>query len=68
MGSDLSRWQPVSTSPAGDGWWTVTLPIVAGTYEANVRVDGGAWLVPPGATALADEEGGVVGVVVVPQR
>lgn len=65
---DFTHWQPVSLSPAGDGWWTVTLPIVAGTYEANIRVDGGAWLVPPGATALADEDGGVVGVVVVPER
>jgi 1,4-alpha-glucan branching enzyme len=65
---DFTRWQAVSLSPAGDGWWTVTLPIAAGTYQANIRVDGGAWLVPPGATALADEDGGIVGVLVLPGR
>ncbi len=65
---DFTGWQPVSLTSAGNGWWTVALPIAAGTYEANLRVDGGGWLVPPGTTALADEEGGVVGIVVVPER
>lgn len=65
---DFTSWQPAALSPAGNGWWTVTLPIAAGTYEANIRVDGGAWLVPPGTTALADEDGGTVGVLVVPNR
>jgi hypothetical protein len=68
INGDFTRWQAVILSPAGSGWWTVTLPIAAGTYEMNIRVDGGAWLVPPGATALADEDGGIVGVLVVPGR
>jgi len=65
---DFTGWQPASLSRAGDGWWTVTLPIATGSYEANLRVDGGAWLVPPGLDALADEDGGVVGILVVPDR
>jgi hypothetical protein len=68
MMGDFTRWQPVSLSQGGNGWWTVRLPIAAGTYQVNIRVDGGTWLVPPGATALADEDGGVVGVLVVRDR
>lgn len=61
---DFTTWQPVSLTPASEaGWWTVTLPIAAGTYEMNIRIDGGAWLVPPGLTSLLDEDGGVVGVL-----
>ena len=65
---DFTQWQPASLSRAGGDWWMLTLPIAAGMYEANIRIDGGAWLVPPGTTALADEDGGTVGVIVVPQR
>ena len=61
---DFTGWQPVPLMAASEaGWWTVTLPIPAGTSETNIRVDGGAWLVPPGLTSLADEDGGVVGVL-----
>jgi hypothetical protein len=31
----------------------------------NVRVDGGAWGVPPGLTAVKDEFGGLVALLVV---
>jgi len=65
---DFTAWRPASLARAGGGWWTVTLPIAAGSYETNLRVDGGAWLVPPGLAALADEDGGVVGILVVPDR
>ncbi|NUQ19946.1 MAG: hypothetical protein HOQ09_03200 [Gemmatimonadaceae bacterium] len=68
ISGDFTSWQPVTLESLGDGWWTTTLPIGAGTYEMNVRVDGGAWLAPPGLTTLADEDGGVVGVLVVPDR
>jgi hypothetical protein len=30
-----------------------------------VRTDAGAWVVPPGLTAVADEFGGSVGILVV---
>ena len=66
---DFTGWQPVSLAPANEGgWWTIRLPIAAGTYEANIRVDGGTWLVPPGLTQMLDEAGGVVGIMVVPDR
>ncbi|HEX8849806.1 MAG TPA: glycogen-binding domain-containing protein [Gemmatimonadaceae bacterium] len=68
VAGDFTSWQPVALVGQGDGWWTATVPIAAGTYEMNVRVDGGEWLSPPGLTTLADEAGGVVGVLVVPNR
>lgn len=68
ISGDFTGWRAVPLEPLGNGWWSTTLPIAAGTYEMNVRVDGGQWLSPPGLTTLADEDGGVVGVLVVPNR
>lgn len=68
ISGDFTAWQPVALEREGSGWWAVTLPVAAGTYELNVRVDGGEWLVPPGLTPLADEDGGVVGVLALPNR
>jgi hypothetical protein len=62
---DPTQWQPMPMKPAGGDWWTVTLPLVAGTYQLNVRVDGGSWLVPPGLTPLQDEFGGKTGLLIV---
>ena len=62
---DFTQWQPVALRHDGQGWWSVDLPMPRGTYEVNVRIDGGSWLVPPGTLAKADEFGGAVGVMVV---
>jgi hypothetical protein len=51
--------------PASGGWWAVTLPINAGKYQMNLRLDGGRWLVPPGLLSMRDEFGGAVGLLVV---
>ena len=48
-----------------DDWWSATLPIAAGTYQMNVRIDGGAWLAPPGLMTSTDEFAGVVGILIV---
>lgn len=63
---DFSDWSPVRLARSADGWWTVTLPLAAGTHQVNVRLDGGAWLVPPTLNTLRDEFGGEVGLLVVP--
>jgi hypothetical protein len=62
----FTNWQPVALARGRDGWWTATLPLAGGTHEVSVRVDGGAWLVPPGTTAIRDEFGGTAGVMVIP--
>lgn len=65
---DLSGWRPVSlVRTRSDGWWSTTLPAATarGTYQVSVRVNGGAWVVPPGTVELKDEFGGEVGLVVI---
>lgn len=65
LGADFTGWEPVALAGADDGWWTVTLPIAPGAHEMNVRLDGGAWVVPPGLTIVTDEFGGASGVLVI---
>lgn len=65
INGDFTLWQPVPLVRDGTGWWAVTLPIESGTHEMVVRTDGGDWVVPPGLTAVADEFGGRVGILVV---
>jgi hypothetical protein len=65
ISGDFTQWQPRALARDADDWWTVTLPIARGTHQINVRVDGGAWLAPPGLLSTADEFGGVVGILVI---
>jgi hypothetical protein len=62
---DFTDWQVVRLGPAGDGSWTAVVPLAPGTYRFNVRVDGGAWAVPPGLAAAEDEFNGRVGLLIV---
>lgn len=66
LNADFTGWQPVSLTTLSNGWWTLTLPLASGTHQLNVRVDGGAWVVPAGLLALSEEFGGQVGLLVVP--
>lgn len=66
VNGDFTGWTPRALVPAGQGWFTLTAPIASGTYQMNVRVDGGSWVVPPSLTVVRDEFGGSSGVLVVP--
>lgn len=66
INGDFTDWLPVTLTKVADGWWSVTLPLAHGTHELNVRLDGGAWLVPPPLATLHDEFGGATGLLVVP--
>lgn len=66
IAGDFSEWAPIALQLQGDGWWTVSLPLSSGAHEVNIRVDGGAWLVPPGLTSATDEFGGSVGRLIIP--
>lgn len=57
ISGDFTSWEAVRLERGADGWWTVTLPIESGTHQLNVRIDGAAWLVPPGLMAITDESG-----------
>lgn len=62
--SDCTQWKPVSMERSADGW-IVELPAAAGLHHANIRVDGGRWLAPPGLTPVDDDFAGEVGIFVV---
>ena len=64
IAGDFSDWQPIALARRGDRWvFAVTL--APGVHRLNVRLDGGPWLVPRGATPQTDEFGGMVGLIVV---
>ena len=64
VSGDFTKWQPVPLTRDATGWWSVALPVSAGTHQINLRVDGNAWIAPPGLLTSRDEFGGVVGILV----
>jgi hypothetical protein len=62
---DFTDWAPAQLATGRRGWWTITLPIAAGTHRMNLRVDGGAWGVPPGLPVLTDEFSGTTALLTV---
>jgi hypothetical protein len=65
VAGDFTTWQPAALTRGDGGWWTIALPVARGTHQLNLRIDNGAWRVPPGLAAVADEFGGAVGLLVV---
>jgi hypothetical protein len=65
LNGDFTAWRATPMQREVDGWWSATLTIEPGTYQMNVRVNGGSWVVPPGLTTVADEFGATVGILVV---
>ncbi len=63
--STFTGGQPVALE-RGATDWVITLPVRAGPYRVQIRVDGGEWRVPANLRAIADEFGGRVGLIVVP--
>lgn len=64
---DFTDWTPVPMTPSRlPGTWSISLPITTGVHQVNVRTDGGEWTVPAGLTAVRDEFGGSVGILLVP--
>jgi hypothetical protein len=64
IAGDFTSWEAVALTRSAGGWWTATLPISDGTHQLSVRLDGSAWVVPPGLMAITDESG-VSGLLVV---
>ena len=64
---DFSDWTPLVLMRRGRDLWDITLPQVgAGVHEINLRIDGGAWMAPPGLPTRKDSFNGEVGLLVVP--
>lgn len=66
LSGDFTGWRPVALTRVGRDGWELVLPLAPGTHHLNIRVDGDAWVAPPGASTVADDFNGTVGVVVVP--
>lgn len=62
---DMTAWHVVALTRDGHGRWTTTLALAPGQYTCNVRIDGGAWVVPAGLPAVDDALGGRAGVLTV---
>ena len=62
---DFTDWEPVALTRAGDVW-RLSTRLPAGARRLNVRIDGGAWSVPQGATLEHDDYGTAVGTILVP--
>jgi hypothetical protein len=69
LSGDLTRWEPVALVQGSDGRWWGRFPDPAtSVVEVALRVNGGAWIVPPGTDVVRDEFGGVSGRLVLPAR
>jgi hypothetical protein len=66
LAGDFTDWDPVVLTCVGPGTWEVTLAIASGVHRLNVRIDGGAWIVPSGVTRSSDDFGSEVGIFAVP--
>ena len=62
---DFTDWEPVALTGSG-GEFRAILAVSPGPHLLEIRVDGGPWLVPAGATPVTDEFGGRAGLIVVP--
>ena len=62
--SDCTQWRPVQMTREGDSW-VVDVAAVAGLHRANIRVNGGRWMSPPGLASMDDDFAGEVGIFVV---
>jgi hypothetical protein len=62
---DFTDWQPTPLVRTAEGRWEYPRPVPAGVHQFNVRLSGGAWIVPNGASAVDDGFGGRTGLVVV---
>ena len=64
--ADFTDWEPVGMRQLPNGDWTLERSIAPGTHRVAIRVNGGAWVVPPNLPHVSDEFGGEVGLLIVP--
>ena len=65
VAGDFTGWEPLRLNPAGGDRWQTSVLLEPGVHHVNLRVDGGAWLPPPGAPTATDSYGGSTGVLAI---
>ena len=65
IAGDFNGWQPEPLRRDADGRWTFPVDLAPGVYRFNVRVDGGAWIVPPDFPEVDDGFGAKAGLLIV---
>jgi hypothetical protein len=65
LAADFTDWQARELVEVRAGVWELTVPLDSGIYRLNVRIDGGAWIVPLGLRTRRDDFGGAVGILVI---
>lgn len=62
---DFTDWQPTPLTPGPDGRFGGAFAVHSEVLRFRMRIDGGAWQVPPGLAVDVDDYGGEVGVALV---
>jgi hypothetical protein len=62
---DFSDWTALPLIRRGRDHWELLVPIGPGVHQINMRIDGGAWIAPPGMPTMKDGFNGEVGVIVI---
>jgi hypothetical protein len=65
LAATFTNWEPVPLVRRS-GAWELDRPLPTGAHRLLVRVDGGPWVVPANVPAMADDFGGMVGIITVP--
>ena len=65
VAGDFSDWGPLTMTRRGRDLWELTVPLVGGMHQINIRTDGGKWVSPPGLPTTRDMFGGEVGILIV---
>jgi len=63
--TDASGWVPTALVRMAHDRWRIRMRLQPGIYHVNLRIDGGPWIVPPGAPTVPDEWLGSTGVLIV---
>ncbi|MEP7347986.1 MAG: hypothetical protein ABI877_22145, partial [Gemmatimonadaceae bacterium] len=56
-------WRPRSMESEAPGRFRATFPLPQGLSRVRIRIDAGPWIAPPGLTSVADDVGGLLGVI-----
>ncbi len=65
VSGDFTDWTPLELLPVHANWWAAVVRVPPGVHRVQIRLDGGAWLAPPGLPRADDGLGGPSGTLLV---